>query len=126
MLFVVISNGPMGSDAFGAPQKTICNPEPDGPSGPGTTKLVQRSAEAPKHVQGQPHVHPRRGRGSALPLDCLGCSRTPPSVKTVGSGLEQTCQKRILDAIPAARRTHTSIAGHHGTHRTHGVSYDAT
>ena len=45
----------MGSDAFRAPQKTICNPdvpEPDGPSGPGTTKLVQRSAEAPKHVQG--------------------------------------------------------------------------
>ena len=42
----------MGSDAFGAPHKTICNPEPDGPSGPGTTKLVQRSPEAPKPVPG--------------------------------------------------------------------------
>ena len=38
----------MKSDTFRAPQKTICNPEPDGPSGPGTTKLVQRTAKAPK------------------------------------------------------------------------------
>ena len=42
----------MGCDAFGAPHKTIRNPEPDGPSGPGTTKLVQRSAEAPEPVPG--------------------------------------------------------------------------
>ena len=42
----------MGFDAFGAPQKAICDPEPDGPSGPGTTKLVQRSAEALKPVPG--------------------------------------------------------------------------
>ena len=52
MPFVVVSNGPMGSNAFRAPHKTIRNPEPDGPSGPGTTKLVQRSPEAPKPVQG--------------------------------------------------------------------------
>ena len=52
MPFVVVSNGPMGSDAFRAPQKTIWNPEPDGPSGPGTTKLVQRDREAPKPVPG--------------------------------------------------------------------------
>ena len=52
MPLVVISNGPSGCDTFRAPQKTICNPEPDGPSGPGTTKLVQRSAEAPKPAPG--------------------------------------------------------------------------
>ena len=50
--FVGISKWSMGFDAFRASQKTICNPEPDGPSGPGTTKLVQRSAEAPKPVPG--------------------------------------------------------------------------
>ena len=42
----------MKSDTFRAPQKTICNPEPDDPSGPGTTKVVQRSVEAPNPVQG--------------------------------------------------------------------------
>ena len=42
----------MRSDNFRAPQKTICNPEPDGPSGPGTTKLAQRSGDPPKPVQG--------------------------------------------------------------------------
>ena len=52
MPFVMVSNGPMGSDAFRAPQKAIWNPEPDGPSGPGTTKLAQKSAEAPKPVLG--------------------------------------------------------------------------
>ena len=52
MPFEMVSNGSMGSDTFRAPQKTIWNPEPDGPSGPGTTKLVQRSAEAPEPVQG--------------------------------------------------------------------------
>ena len=40
----------MKSDTFRAPQKTICNPEPDGPSGPGPTKLVQK---APKPVPGR-------------------------------------------------------------------------
>ena len=57
MPFVVVSNGPMESDAFRTPQKTIWNPEPDGPSGPGTTKLAQRSAEAPEPVQGS-LMHP--------------------------------------------------------------------
>ena len=42
----------MGSDAFRAPHKTIWNLEPDSPSGPGTTKLVQRTVEAPKRVPG--------------------------------------------------------------------------
>ena len=68
----------MGSDAFRAPQKTIENPEPDGPSGPSTIKLVQRSAEAPKPVPGSLSypldtlvtANSRRGclgRGGALP-----------------------------------------------------------
>ena len=52
MPLVVISNGPSGSDTFRVPQKAICNPEPDGPSGPGTTKLAQRSGDPPKPVQG--------------------------------------------------------------------------
>ena len=52
MPFVVVSNGPMGSDTFRAPQKTIRNPEPDGPSGPSTTKLVQRTRDPPKPVPG--------------------------------------------------------------------------
>ena len=50
--FVGISKWSVGSDTFKAPQKTIRNPEPDGPSCPGTTKLVQRSPEAPKPVPG--------------------------------------------------------------------------
>ena len=73
----------MGSDAFRAPQKTICNPEPDGPSGPGTTKLVQRSAEAPKPVPGRltypldtlVTANSRRG--------CLGRGRALPSPKSI-------------------------------------------
>ena len=85
MPFVVASKGPMGSDAFRAPQKTISNPEPDGPSGPGTTKVVQRSTGAPKPVPGS-LSYPldtlvtaisRRGclgRGGALP------SRKPTQV----------------------------------------------
>ena len=101
MPFVVVSNGPMRCDTFRAPQKTICNPEPDGPSGPGTTKLVQRSAEAPKPVPGS-LTYPldalvtadRRLRG-------LGCGRASSQLKSVGSCLEQTSQKRIPDAFPA-------------------------
>ena len=102
MPFVVVSSGSMGSDMFRAPQKTIWNPEPDGPSGPGTTKLAQKSAEALKPVQGS----------LTDPLDALvafdrrtgrpGCGRTPPRPKRGGSSLEQTCQKRILDAFPAS------------------------
>ena len=52
MPFKVVSKGPNGVDTRRAPQKTICNPEPDGPSGPSTTKLVQRSPEAPKPILG--------------------------------------------------------------------------
>ena len=93
----------MGPDAFRAPQKTICNPEPDGPSGPGTTKLVQRSAEASKPVSGRltdpldvAVTADRRLRG-------LGCGRASSQLKSVGSGPEQTYQKRILDAFPVER-----------------------
>ena len=46
--------------------------------------------------------------------------------ETVGSGLDQTCQNRTLDAVPVAGRPRAPIAGHHGTHRTHGGPYDAT
>ena len=42
----------MGFDAFRAPQKATWSPERDGPSAPGTTKLAQRTPEAPKPVQG--------------------------------------------------------------------------
>ena len=104
MSFVGISKWPMGSDAFRAPQKTICNPEPDGPSGPGTTKLVQRSGDPPKLVPGSltdpldAAVAPLCSRG------CLGCGRASSQLKTVGSGLGQTCQNRTLDAVPVAGR----------------------
>ena len=78
MPFVMTSSGSMGSDMFRAPQKTTRAPEPDGPSGPGTTKLVQRSAEAPKPIPGSLSypldtlvtANSRRGclgRGGALP-----------------------------------------------------------
>ena len=100
MPFVVVSIGPMGSDTFRAPQKAICNPEPDGPSGPGTTKLVQRSTQAPKPVQGS-LVYPLDAAVAVvMRLDCLGCGRASSQLKSVGSGLEQTCQKRIPDAFP--------------------------
>ena len=100
MPFVVVSKGPMGSDAFRVPQKTIRNPEPDGPSGPGTTKLAQRNGEAPKPVQGSL----RYPVDAAVAVVMLGLPRvragSSPRLKSVGSGLEQTCQKRILDAFP--------------------------
>ena len=73
----------MGSDTFRAPQKAICNPEPHGPSGPGTTKLVQRSAEAPQSVPGSltypidTMVTSDRRRG------CLGRGRGLPSPKPI-------------------------------------------
>ena len=78
MPFVMISHRPMGSDTFRAPQKTMCNPEPDGRPGPGTTKLAQRSAEAPNPVPGSltspldtmvtsDSRRSNLGRGSALP-----------------------------------------------------------
>ena len=98
-----MSNCPSGSDAFRAPQKTIWNPEPDGPSGPGTTKLVQRSAEAPKPVPGSLTYPLDAAVASVMRLDCLGCGRALPQLKTVGSGLDQTCQKRILDAFQVGR-----------------------
>ena len=100
MPFVVVSNGPMGFDAFRAPQKTIWNPEPDGPSGPGTTKLVQRSAQAPKPVQGSLTDPLDAAVAAIMRLDCLGCGRASSQLKSVGSGLEQTRQKRIRDAFP--------------------------
>ena len=100
MPFVVVSNGSVGSDAFRAPRKTIWDPEPDGPSGPGTTKLVQRSGRPPKPVPGSLTYPLDVAVAAVMRLNCLGCGRTPPRLKTVGSGLEQTCQKRILDAFP--------------------------
>ena len=97
---VVISKWSAGCDTFRAPQKTICNPEPDGPSGPGTTKLAQRSTEASKPVLGS-LVYPLDAAVAAvLRLDCLGCSRASSQLKSGGSGLGQTCQTRILDAFP--------------------------
>ena len=90
----------MGSDAFRAPQKTICNLEPDGPSGSGTTKLVQRSGRPPKAVPGSLTDPLDAAVAVVMRLDCLGCGRASSQLKTVGSGLEQTCQKRILDAFP--------------------------
>ena len=100
MPFVVVSNAPMGSGAFRAPEKTICNPEPDGPSGPGTTKLVQKTAEASKPVPGSLSYPLDAAVAVVGRLSWLGNGRGLPSSKTVGSGLEQTCQKRILDAFP--------------------------
>ena len=90
----------MGSDAFRAPQKTICNPEPDGPSGPGTTKLLQRTADPPRHVQGSLTGPLDAFLPAVMRLDCLGCGRASSQLKSVGSGQEQGCQKRILDAFP--------------------------
>ena len=89
----------MGSDAFRAPHKTIWNLEPDSPSGPGTTKLVQRTVEAPKRVPGSLTDPLDAAVAVDLRVGCLGCGRALPGLKTVGSGLEQTCQKRILDAF---------------------------
>ncbi len=104
MPFVVLSNRPSGCEASREPQKTMCNPEPDGPSGPGTTKLVQRSAEAPKPVPGS-LKYPLDALVTADRRLCgLGCGRASSQLKSVGSGLEQTCQKRIQDAFPVARR----------------------
>ena len=100
MPFVVVSNGPMGSDAFGAPQKTICNPEPDGQSGPGTTKLVQRRTEAPKPVSGSLTDPLDAAVAVVVCPNCPGCGRGSSQLKSVGPGLVQTCQKRILDAFP--------------------------
>ena len=94
----------MGSDAFRAPQKTICNPEPDGPSGPGTTKLAQRSGDPPKPVPGS-LIDPLDAAGAVVHrLTRLGCGRASSQLKSAGSGLEQTCQKRIPDAFPAERK----------------------
>ena len=90
----------MGCDAFGAPQKAICNPEPDGPSGPGTTKLVQRTAKAQKPVPGSLTDPLDAAVAAVMRLDRLGCGRALPRLKSVGSGLEQACQKRIQDAFP--------------------------
>ena len=88
---------------FRAPQKTIRNPEPDGPSGPGTTKLAQRTGDPPKPVSGS----------LTDPLDAAGAvvggragpgrGRASSQLKSVGSGPEQICQKRILDAFPVGR-----------------------
>ena len=93
----------MGPDDFRAPQKTICNPEPDGPSGPGTTKLAQRTKEAPKPVPGSLVCPLDAAVAVVLRPNCLGCGRAFGQLKTVGSGLDQTCQKRILDAFPVGR-----------------------
>ena len=100
MPFVVASNGPMGSDMFRAPQKAIWNPEPDGPSGPGTTKLAQKSAEALKPVQGSLTDPLDAAVAAVTRLGCLGYGRASGQLKTGGSWLEQTWQKCILDAFP--------------------------
>ena len=89
MPFVSISRCSTGCDAFGAPQKTICNPEPDGPSGPGTTKLVQRSGDPPKPVPGSLTPPLDAAVAVVMRLDCLGCGRALPQLKSAGSGLEQ-------------------------------------
>ena len=95
----------MGCDTFGAPQKTMCNPEPDEPSGPGTTKLAQRTKEAPKPVLGSLTDPLDAAVAAVMRLDCLGCGRASSQLKTRGSGLEQTCQKRIPDAFPTQRNS---------------------
>ena len=100
MPFVVVSNGPTRSDAFRVPRKTICNPEPDGPSSPRTTKVAQSSTEAPKPVSSSLTYPLEAALAVDLRVGCLGCGRALPWLKTAGSGLEQTCQKRILDAFP--------------------------
>ena len=110
MPFVMTSNGPMGSNAFRAPQNTICNPEPDGPSCPGTTKLVQK---APKPVPGSlaypldaavagdrlrdglgrgrnpsPARNPSKSKLSCLPKSHLGCcsgGTRPRSRRSLGT-----------------------------------------
>ena len=73
----------MGSDAFGAPQKTICNPEPDGPSGPGTTKLAHRTKEAPKPVPGSLSYPLDAAVAAVLRPGCLGRGRAHPSLKPI-------------------------------------------
>ena len=121
MPFVVVSNGPMGSDTLRAPQKAIYDPEPDGPSGPGTTKLVQRSPEAPKSVQGS----------LAYPIDtlvaansrrgCLGRSRALPSPKSIQVQAELPAKIAPWMLFPW-QEDQTPNAGYHGTHRTPGGS----
>ena len=127
--FVGISKWSMGFDAFRASQKTICNPEPDGPSGPGTTKLVQRSAEAPQAVQGSLTYPLDAAVAADGRASTLGCWQDPSPAKTGGSGLDQTCQNRKQEPVPvpplAHQRPESRIAGYHGPHRTHGGSYDA-
>ena len=73
----------MGFDAFRAPQKAIRNPEPDGPSGPGTTKLVQRRAEAPNPVPGSLSYPLDAAVAVVLPLGCLGRGRALPKPKSI-------------------------------------------
>ena len=94
----------MGSDAFRAPHKTIRNPDHDGPSGPSTTKLVQRSPEAQNPVPGSLTDPLDAAVAAVVRLSCLGGGRASSQLKSVGSGLEQTCQKRIPDAFPVGRR----------------------
>ena len=83
MPFVVVSSGSMRSDTFRAPQKTICNPEPDGPSGPGTTKLVQRSTEVPEPVPGCLTDPLDAAVAVAVRPVCPGCGRALPSPKPI-------------------------------------------
>ena len=104
-VFVMISRCSTGCDTFRAPQKTIRNPEPDGLSRPGTTKLAQRTADAPKLVQGSLTDPLDADAAAVVRLGCLGCGQALPWLKTAGSGLEQTCQRRIPDAFPVQRNS---------------------
>ena len=73
-----------------------------------------RRVRGPQNWSTGAQEHQKPVRGSLTdPLDaaaavvmrrgCLGCGRASSQLKTVGSSLEQTCQKRILDAFPVGR-----------------------
>ena len=80
----------MGSDAFRVPQKTICNPEPDGPSVRGPPNS-SRGLEKPKPVPGSLTDPLDAAAAADARPSCLGDDRTPPQRKEE-SGLDQTCQ----------------------------------
>ena len=82
MHFVVVSRRPTGSGSFRVPQKTIRNPEPDGPSGPSTTKLVQRSTNPPNPAPGSLTDPLDAAVAVVMRLDCLGHRRALPSPKS--------------------------------------------
>ena len=92
----------MWCDVFRAPQKTIWNPEPDGPSGPGTTKLVQN---APNPVPGS----------LAYPLDAavagdrlrdgLGRGRNPSPARNPSKSARSCLPESHLGCCSGGRKT---------------------